>query len=71
MERQTQTTEQPNPPSSEDGFSEPVERPWGNLTPQESTVSPATALLVGKDGGTGPAASIRMYQEQVTSPALR
>lgn len=46
-----------NPPSSEDGFSEPAERPWGNPTHQDRMVSPAMALLIGKDEGTSPAAS--------------
>lgn len=50
-----------NPPSSEDGFSEPAERPWGNPTHQDHTVSPATALLIGKDEGTSSAASKSLY----------
>lgn len=46
-----------DPLSSEDGFSEPAQRPWGNPTQQDCMVSPAMALLTGKDEGTSPAAS--------------
>lgn len=60
-ERQTRTMEQPIPPFSEDGFSEPAQRLWGNPTPQESTVSPAIALLIGKDEGINPAASKSLH----------
>lgn len=35
-ERQTLTMEQPIPPFREDGFSEPVERLWGNPHPRKA-----------------------------------
>lgn len=62
-ERQTRIMEQPIPPFSEDSFSEPAQRVWGNPASQESTVSPVIALLVGKDEGINPAASksLHMY----------
>lgn len=64
-----------NPPSSEDSFSEPAERPWGNPTPQESSqfLLPGHYWL-GKMRALAlqPAkACTCMYQEQVTSSALR
>lgn len=46
-----------NPHPPEDGFSEPVERLRGNPTHQDRIVSPAIALVIGKDEGTSPAAT--------------
>lgn len=56
MESETPTMEQPILPSSEDGFSEPAGRPWGSPPHQDHMVSPALALLIGKDEGTSPVA---------------
>lgn len=67
--------EQPIPPLSENGFSEPAEKPWGYPTPQESTwfLLPQHYWLgkMREQALQAAKACTHMYQEQVISPALR